>query len=509
VARDRPDSALGGPVREGLAEDRPEHCSEVRVNLGDKQPFYQRHQFAGQFVVGDLITDPVDLVIDFNELDGGRIEGYVLGDNLAARAIRPAFDLRVPCRIVSAGDQARMTGAEGVLITKLTNAFGHMLPFSGTSGIVAEFSCREVSETIQRQGPSERGIIFSLAGPLGVLEPREIPTSSWTGGRTVELFESDLDLGVPWHGRIELRNHYLWEQIAEDPGQGRYARIPSLVLGCEASQEDLPDDVFLSEAKQLAEDVTLLMSVAARQWVVWYQYSFWTPSFVTRRRSHSSRQVSRDKHRFDDSPVGLKGREFLKVCLPRFREGRSLGEDLRLPIAYWVPKVGSRYVEERFAAAFWALEKLVDLFVERAKRDRIVGSAAFERVEQCVKAALEQVQLPEGRWGTPSVGLGMLREKLPELNRPSIASQLQWLCDSLGVTWRDLYPPNVSLDRPRFIRTRNEIFHSNAPVDGAFVLRETYRVSALFERLILKALGWTDLSATGSAGAEIPITDDL
>jgi hypothetical protein len=183
VAKDRPDSALGGPVREGLAEDRPEHCSEVRVSLGDKQPFYQRHQFAGQFVVGDLITDPVDLVIDFNELDGGRIEGYVL--------------------------------------------------------------------------------------------------------------------------------------------------------------------------------------------------------------------------------------------------------------------------------------------------------------------------------------LGMLREKLPELNRPSIASQLQWLCDSLGVTWRDLYPPNVSLDRPRFIRTRNEIFHSNAPVDGAFVLRETYRVSALFERLILKVLGWTDLSATGSAGAEIPITDDL
>jgi len=72
-----------------------------------------------------------------------------------------------------------------------------------------------------------------------------------------------------------------------------------------------------------------------------------------------------------------------------------------------------------------------------------------------------------------------------------------------------LYPSNVSLDRPRFIRTRNEIFHSNAPVDGAFVLRETYRVFALFERLILRALGWVDLSATGAAGAEIPIDDEL
>ncbi len=107
------------------------------------------------------------------------------------------------------------------------------------------------------------------------------------------------------------------------------------------------------------------------------------------------------------------------------------------------------------------------------------------------------------------MSLEMLKDKIPELNRPSISSQLSWLCDSFDVSWRDLYPADIDLEQPRFIRTRNEIFHSNSPIDGRFVLREAYRVSALFERLLLRALGWTDLSATGPDRPGLPIVDEL
>ena len=55
---------------------------------------------------------------------------------------------------------------------------------------------------------------FSLAGPLGVLEPREVSTSKWTGERAVEKYDMPLDLGVPWYGDVELRNHYVWESTS-------------------------------------------------------------------------------------------------------------------------------------------------------------------------------------------------------------------------------------------------------------------------------------------------------
>ena len=185
----------------------------------------------------------------------------------------------------------------------------------------------------------------------------------------------------------------------------------------------------------------------------------------------------------------MEAAEFLRVCLPRFRDRRANGEDLRLPIVYGVPKAGSRSVEERFAPAFWALEKLIEVLVISENRGQILGTSAFGRLSQNVRQALEKAQIPDGRWGEPSVGLEMIRKKIGELNRPSIADQLQWVCNSLDVTWRDLYPASYDSPKPRFITTRNEIFHSNTPIDGGLVFRETRRVSLLFEPIDSQGAG--------------------
>ena len=475
------------------------------MNLQEEQPFHKRYKFVGQFILDDMTTDPVDVVVEFNELEGNRIDGVVLAGPSSTKVARQAFDARQTCRLLSFGDPGRTVEAERVLVSRLPNFFGSS---SGPTGIVAEFSCGAVSERLRREGGTKRCISFRLAGSLGALEPREVPTSTWTGERTMKRHRSKLDLGVSWPGTTELRNEYLWEQ-SEGPNRGRYAHVPILHLGSDVPRDELPDEAFVASAKNLADDVTLLMSFACRQWIVWYYYSFSTPESISRRRVHSSRDTSTQKHRIDDSPIGMKAAEFLRVCLPRFRERRGSGEDLRLPIMYSVPKAGPRYVEERFATAFWGLEKLVALFIKGENRDRIFGASAFARLSRDIKAVFERAQIPEGRWGEPSVGRHMIREKIPELNRPTIGVQLQWLCDSLGVTWRDLYPASYDLTGPRFIKTRNEIFHSNTPIDGRLVLRETYRVSLLFERLILKALGWSDLDNAGPRAAGIPIDREL
>ena len=103
----------------------------------------------------------------------------------------------------------------------------------------------------------------------------------------------------------------------------------------------------------------------------------------------------------------------------------------------------------------------------------------------------------------------MIQDKVPELNRPPIGQQLQWLCDLLEVTWRDLYPANYNSPTPRFIKTRNEIFHSNTSVDSDVVWRETHRVSLLFERLVLRALGWSDIENTTPQAAAPSIDREL
>ena len=133
-------------------------------------------------------------------------------------------------------------------------------------------------------------------------------------------------------------------------------------------------------------------------------------------------------------------------------------------------------MEERFTPAYWALEKLIAVLVNRENRAQMLRR----------KKALEG-----------------------EKSRLNIGDQLQWLCESLDVTWRDLYPAKYVSTRPRFIKTRNKIFHSKTPIDGGVVFRETRRMSLLFERLILKALGWSDLDGTGPRTAGSPLDREL
>ena len=91
----------------------------------------------------------------------------------------------------------------------------------------------------------------------------------------------------------------------------------------------------------------------------------------------------------------------------------------------------------------------------------------------------------------------------------AFSSLLNWLCEELQVKWRDLYPPNYVKDLPRFIKTRNEMFHSHEVIDGELVLRETKRLRAVFERLVLRALGWGDLSHTTPSDLAVPLDERL
>ena len=297
-----------------------------------------------------MTTDPVNVVVEFNELEGGRIDGAILGGGSSPEEVaQQVLDARKACRLVSHEDQWPTVEAEQVLVSKVTHFSGAP---SGHAGVVAEYLCGAVSETRRLKGvTTERSISFRLAGALGALEPIEIPSESWTGERTIKRRENKLDLGVSWPGTIELKNEYLWEQ-SDGPKRGRYAYVPTLDLGCDVSRDELSDEAFIDKAKALVDDATLLMSFARRQWIVWYSYTFLTPEFISQHRVHSSKDTHKQKHRIDDSTVGMKAAEFLRVCLPRFRERRANGEDLRLPIVYGVPKAGSRSVEERFAPVF-------------------------------------------------------------------------------------------------------------------------------------------------------------
>ena len=287
------------------------------MNLQHVPPFCERHEFTGRFILADTETDSVEVVVEYNKLDSGPITGVVRNRGSAVDVARQVYESRKPCRLVSATDEQPGIEIGEIFVSRLSMDRSQRAP-----DVAAELSCGTVSETWCRTASTQQRMTFRLAGRLGILDPREPSTSRWTGEHHVERANTKLDLGVPWPGAIELRNEYLWEQ--DGPARrGRYASVPTLCFECDATGKRLSDEQVIEDTMALANDATLLMSFALRHWVSWYHYTFSTPRFVCRHRIVSSRDVSKQSDRLWDSPVCLKAAEFLRVCLPRYREHRE------------------------------------------------------------------------------------------------------------------------------------------------------------------------------------------
>jgi hypothetical protein len=85
-----------------------------------------------------------------------------------------------------------------------------------------------------------------------------------------------------------------------------------------------------------------------------------------------------------------------------------------------------------------------------------------------------------------------MASKLAELNRPSLWHGVQSLMQRLRVDWEDLYPEPAP-KKPTFINLRNSLFHSHTRLDEETVFKESVRLEAIVNRVLLRWLGWEDL----------------
>ena len=61
------------------------------------------------------------------------------------------------------------------------------------------------------------------------------------------------------------------------------------------------------------------------------------------------------------------------------------------------------------------------------------------------------------------------------------------MCAELDLSWTDLYPSDHGFT---LMKTRGTLFHSARPIEHEFLWKETERLRALVERILLAMLGW-------------------
>lgn len=467
--------------------------------------FTDRITAVGTLSLGGKSAGPLDCLIDVSNVARHGIVGWVLGNQQTKEQIARAQGRGGPMRLQATSGSEGVT-SERVWIRRMQSfdVSADQMPH-GLVGIACEFECLDLTRRLDMGG--ERGeareVRFLLTGPSGAGLVASSRRRSFDGSARVEVHDSRLALGGGLPFSMSVLPHFFYSDEAGEQGslprENRNSRHAAetaethvVALACRTRKlpDAYDDDRFLEEARRAAEDVCLLLSLLAGGMITWHAYYQSAEGFS--RQHNRSLAGPRDEGRGEEIVNRSHLRSFLATAFRRLRRMREKGIDLEMPLIYAVAGAEARVARQRFGEFFIALEALHSIYLASHGAAFLLDKRMFRKVQKELKANLGLALRRQGiRWRK---ACELMASKLGELNRPSFWHGVQSLMERLRVDWEDLYPEPTP-DRPTFINLRNSLFHSHKRVDDETVYKESVRLEAIVNRVLLRWLGWEDLWA--------------
>jgi hypothetical protein len=455
-----------------------------------KNPFFERREFKGSLSRQQQTADGLQFVVQYPLTKEGEIQGKVLGDRNTFKKIEHLTSVPGPfwtLRSQKHEDLGWEMHSDEVLVPVI---YGQGWPSDyaeGMTAVVADLRLEDVfmTEHLRGSATQDRHLTFFLAGPREMWGLQQLRVPSFTGEVKIDVRNAEIQLDESLPFDVEVCPIYFYDETSTADNYQLTTDVLTLHLKTNKSPKELSTNDFISLSKELADDLTLLVSFLSRGWVSWFRYQLVT-SENTKNYIRKTRSCSTKKLRWDDGLVEHhKSRDFLRTGLRNLRELRKKGLNLVMPIVYFVSANEKKYLEEQFTTFFLSLERIKDMFAKEEKLQKNLPNAAFKKLRSSIGGLVDnEVKSSDVR--------DRIRTKLPELNRPSILYVLEKLFSRYGVTWQDLYP--TGSQQPTLIKTRDELFHSSHEIDMDLLVRERDRLQALLERILLRMLGWDDLS---------------
>lgn len=458
-----------------------------------QKPRTVRHRLPVRFILNDRVEGPFNTIIEYPIDVPGPIEGWVVEDASTVDQLMFGAMINLDGALEQAGHHLSITSHSVGIHQWYRGALG-------STGVVCHFGCSEltIEERYERhaegQTSAARSAAFSLTGPTELWEIYRSDPFSRNPPIEPGYKNTTIDLGPDFGINCEIRPQVVWEERDGPTTSFTYAWKLTLAESDDARADT--DDDFLRTATALTHDLLLLMSFLNHSWIRWYARATKTGSgygSLINRQSDVG-PISNASIDHEANPVGAgKARDFVRTAMPALREARAAGFDLEPAITHVIESDRRDVfaVHQRFASAFMALESLVRLYARHAGLATNTSERDFKkRIRPAVSRALDKLQM-EGRLRE------RIREKVPELNRPSFRAIFTSMLEHYAVRWDDLYPDGHKLEMPAFIRIRDEAFHASEAEDRTKRLElERVRVQTVADRVILRALGWPDSGRT-------------
>jgi hypothetical protein len=255
---------------------------------------------------------------------------------------------------------------------------------------------------------------------------------------------------------------------------------------------------FKADTQNDLKNICLMLSLASREKIQWYEISVETYKAKERPRlsPRAKRRTGGGSSRYPEQEDPLiEHRDLVnggfKNLLELFQSCPH-SETLKRAIAFEVASRGlDGGLESNYILCYSALEAIAS--------EALTDTASLPRYQPAqwreLMRTLETTIADFGQsHGLSPILIGYTQKRLRNLARPAIADILLHLTRSLGIKTDDLWPTDVTFEEGlrAALRIRNSLVHRAVIIDLIAMHDNLARLQALAERFMLKLIGWPE-----------------
>jgi|GEM_PF-3959475 len=287
-------------------------------------------------------------------------------------------------------------------------------------------------------------------------------------------------------GQLSFFRYFNFLPFTINQRKGKYRYYSNAALIEIESAEFNKYNEKINETKKMIDDYLYLISFISRKWVRWNQYT----SYI---KTKNKKEIVAIQEYFREGYHPEEGKEqmedfiiepedltkFLKISYPIYKNKKDY---LRPILAHYITSQEEKLMESAFLMLCITIEALIYQYSEHEGVSFIINKNQFKKLSKLLKQVIFEFSRKE------NIDKELIFNKLPELRRRPIKSNLKSLIEKYNICTNDLYP-NAKKEF-KFLELRNKLLHQGKIPNYYELFKEKMKLQYLVERIILRMLGW-------------------
>jgi hypothetical protein len=471
---------------------------ENRKTEAKRTEFFKEKVFSGYFIAKTGFSVNFSVHIMFSESNEFRPFGFIVGSSEDYNELQSFFQNNREIYEIRNSDETEISFSAEISL----RSCGYRYFSRETENVeyqdiamfdIFEFSIEEFF--IKSKNEFSRTVTYFLETNRNIWPCRWRITRSFSGQRTIDLFDDEIDIELEVPVKVYSRPHYIYSEKIGTRDQRISADWEAFTLVVQDHGSNYSDAEFFYFADQVFKKLSTIIGFLSRSEIYYYRKQSETNQKISILQNDSPMAKMKDITLRELQISRANITDFITKSFKILTEINVFSLKIHTPMMLYIAAHKEGFMEDNFILMFSSLESLVDILSEEYTHMRNLEKKEIKKIRKLIEEGMKEISKDR---------MELVLEKIPELSRPSFKKRLEKILAERSIKIDDVGGmEGISI----MYKTRNHIIHKGATPPIRAITREFYRIQTILDRIFLVLLGWDKNDNTPTYPGEISLID--